>query len=196
MFPQSAKIRTSLSTEPESQRCRPTAPSDYCDQGLWEQQEMRLIKRSRLAQSHTPLPTTARASFWFQLSTLEKLHSQIKERKKKKKRRNSSIEQRLCQTASHWTRMKKEENVGLEETGNKGSFQNQQTYVQICQQSQGVEDAGRELCQVIAIKVSESSKKWDWSNAQGWLNLMLHCPPPLERAFDFSSPHLKIAQPN
>ena len=107
------------------------------------------------------------------------------------KRWNSSIEQRLCQTASHWTRMKKEENVGLEETGNKGSFQNQQTYVQICQQSQGVEDAGRELCQVIAIKISESSKKWDWSNVQGWLNLMLHCPPPLERAFDFSSPHLK-----
>ena len=77
------------------------------------------------------------------------------------KRRNSSIEQRLRQTSFHWARAKKKkkENVRLEEAGNKRCFHNQRKYVQIRQQSQGIEDAGRQLRQIIATKTSESSKK-------------------------------------
>ena len=74
-------------------------------------------------------------------------------------RQNSSIEQRLYLAASHWPRMRKEENIRLEDTGSKGCLRNQRKYVQSFQQSQGVEDARWQLCQVIETEISESSKK-------------------------------------
>ena len=70
----------------------------------------------------------------------------------------------------------------LEEYGNR-YLHNQRKYVQRSQQSQGVEDAERQLCQPITTEISENNKRWNRSNSQGWLNLMPHCPPPLELWF-------------
>ena len=95
---------------------------------------------------------------------------------------SSSIEQRLYPAASRRTKANgQEDNIRLKEEkkGNKRCLRNRWKYVQKCQQSQGVEDARRQLCQVITIEISESSKNWNRSNVQGWLNLMPHCPPPL-----------------
>ena len=124
---QPAKVRTKMSAKPGSQRFRAAAVTENCHQDLWKQQEMRLIKCVRLTQSHASLSTTARASFWSQLSTLESCTAKFK----KIKRRKSSIEQRLCQAASqHWARVKKEESVKLDKAGNKRCLHNQRKYVQ------------------------------------------------------------------
>ena len=71
---------------------------------------------------------------------------------------SQSIEQRLYLAKSRWARMRKKENIGLEEGGNKKYLRNQRKYVQKYQRSQGVEGAGRQLCQVITTEVSERSK--------------------------------------
>ena len=59
-------------------------------------------------------------------------------------------------------------------------------HVQKSQQSQGVEDAGPQLCQPVTTEVSESNKRWNRSSIQGWLNLTPHCPSPLELWFQLA----------
>ena len=79
--------------------------------------------------------------------------------------------------------MRKEEAIRLEKTGNRRHLHYQRKYVQNIQQSQGVEDAMRQHCQVIDTEISESSKKWSRTNVQGWLNFMPRYSPPLELWF-------------
>ena len=135
---------------------------------------MKLIKYSGLAQSHALSPTAIRALIPtpctrnFARSKLENNWP------------SSSIEQELYLAAFRWARVKKEENVRLEETGNKTCLCNQRKYVQKSQRNQGVEDIGRQLCQVIDTESSESDKKWNRSSIQGCLNLLPHCPSLLE----------------
>ena len=115
---------------------------------------MKLIGYSGLAQSHASLPTTTRAL----ISTLctRKLHCQMQQN-----RPSSSIEQRLYLAAPRWAKANEEEekNIRLKGGRNKRCLRNQPKYVQICQQSQGVEDASRQLCQLVKPEVSETNKK-------------------------------------
>ena len=115
---------------------------------------MKLIRYSGLAQSHASLPTTTRAL----ISTLctRKLHCQMQQN-----RPSSSIEQRLYLAASRWAKAneEEEENIRLKGRRNKRCLRNQPKYVQFRQRKQGVEDASRQLCQLITKKISESSKK-------------------------------------
>ena len=101
-----------------------------------------------------PLSTTTRALI--PTPRTRKPHGQT--RGKKSVKLNHKAET-LSITASRWARVKKEETIRLEETGSKRYLHNQRKYVQRCQRSQGVKDAGRQLCQVIAREISESSKK-------------------------------------
>ena len=81
--------------------------------------------------------------------------------------------------------------------GAKGVSATNKKYVQSLQQSQRVEDAGRQLCHVVKSDSSESNKESSRSNSQGWLNLTPHCPPapPLD-SFDCNSFDWKVAWPN
>ena len=73
---------------------------------------------------------------------------------------NSSIDHRLYLALSRWAKANEgEENIRLEEGGNKRCLHNQPKYVQLFQQSQGIEDARRQLCQVIETEISESNKR-------------------------------------
>ena len=147
-----------------------------------KQQGIKSTKYSGLAQSHASLPiTTTRAL----VSTLgsRNLHCQMQQN-----RPSSSIEHRLYLAASFRAKAnKEEESIMLKEAGNKRCLRNQRKYVHKCQQSQGVEDARRQLCQVITTEKSESNKKWNRSNTQDWLTLMPHCPPLLELWFQLSA---------
>ena len=104
--------------------------------------------------------------------------------KKKINFSSSFIEQRLYLAISCWAKVGEETRPKISssrrERGNKRCLRSQRKYVQFCQQSQGVEYAGRQLCQVVILDTSESNNKWNRSNSQGWLNLTPHCPPPLE----------------
>ena len=169
---QPAKVRTKLSAKPESRRCQAAALLGCYYGDLWKQQEMKSTKYSGLAQSHASLPTTDTRALTSTLCT-RKLHCRMQ-----RNWPSSSIEHKLHLVASHWARMRKEENIRMEEGGNKRYLRNQRKYVQSCQRSQGVKDAKRQLCQVVGLEISESSKRWNRSSIQGWLNLMPHCPPP------------------
>ena len=113
---------------------------------------------------------------WLQLATLESLKVKIKTN-----RTTTLMERRFYLFASRWAKVskKKEESARLE-GGSRRGLRNQWKYVQLCQRSQRVEDAGRQLCQVVRIEISASNKKCNRSNVQGWLNLMPRCTPPLE----------------
>ena len=89
---------------------------------------------------------------------------------------------------------KQDQNLKLDkEKGSKRCLRNQWKYVQNYQQSQRVEDAGRQLCQVVVAEISELNKRWNRSNSQGWLNITPHCPPLLELWLEF--PQLKSCMP-
>ena len=89
---------------------------------------------------------------------------------------------------------KQDQNLKLnKEKGSKRCLRNQWKYVQNYQQSQRVEDAGRQLCQVVVAEISELNKRWNRSNSQGWLNITPHCPPLLELWLEF--PQLKSCMP-
>ena len=75
---------------------------------------------------------------------------------------------------------KQDQNLKLDkEKGSKRCLRNQWKYVQNYQQSQRVEDAGLQLCQVVTTELSESNSESNWSNSQDWLDLTPHCPPLL-----------------
>ena len=174
MPPQPAKVRTKMSAKPGSRGYQAAALSGRCRRNLWKQQEMKSTKYSGLTQSHALSLTTTRAL----TSTLRtrKLHCQMQQNWP-----SSFIEQELYLAASCWAKAnEEEENIRLKEERNKRYLRNQRKYIQRFQQSQGVEDARRQLCQVIEIETSESSKQWNRSNFQGRFNLMPHYPPPLE----------------
>ena len=135
---------------------------------------MQSNKCSRLAQSHALLHTTTRALAPTPCTRKSRCQT------KQKKMRNPSMERRLHLAASRWARAKKQENIIFEEGGNKRCLCRLPKYVQKLQRSQRVEDAGRQLCQVVKTETSESNKKCNRSNIQGWLNLMPRCTPPLE----------------
>ena len=174
MSPQPAKVRTKMSTESVDRRCQAAALSDHWRWTLWKQQEMKSIKYSGLAQFHASLPTITRAL----IATIRtrKLYCQMQQNCP-----SSSIDQRLYLAASRWARAndEEEENVRLKEGGNKRCLRSQRKYVQSSQRGQWVEDARRQLCQVITTEKSESNKNWNRSNTQSWLNFMPHCLPPL-----------------
>ena len=78
---------------------------------------------------------------------------------------SSFTEQRFYLAISCWAKADKETrpkyiklDKGGREGGSKGCLHNQPKYVQYLQRGQGVEDAGRQLCQVI-IEISESNKR-------------------------------------
>ena len=87
--------------------------------------------------------------------------------KKKINFSSSFIEQRLYLAISCWAKVGEEtrpkisslKREGGREGGSKRCLRNQRNYVQLCQQSQGVEDAGRQLCQLIVFEISESDKR-------------------------------------
>ena len=108
-----------------------------------------------------------------------------------------SMEQRLYLAASCWANAnEEEENIKLKEERSKRCLCNQRKYVQKCQRSQGVKDARRQLCQDAKIEFSESSKKWNRSSIQNWLNPMSRCPPPLELWFQLSALESHVAELN
>ena len=82
----------------------------------------------------------------------------------------------------------------LEEYG-KRHLRSRRQYVQKNQRSQGVEDTGRQLRQATFNDTSESDKECNRSNSHGWLDLMPHCPLPLElwlQLAAFESPAAKF----
>ena len=115
---------------------------------------MKLIRYSGLAQSHASLPTTTRA-------LISTLRTRMLRYQMQQNRPSSSIEQRLYLAASHWAKAneEEEENIRLEKGGNKRCLRNQPKYVQFCQRRQGVEDASRQLCQLVKSEASETNKK-------------------------------------
>ena len=79
---------------------------------------------------------------------------------------SSFTEQRFYLAISCWAKANEETrpkyiklDEGGREGGNKRCLRNQPKYVQSRQRSQGVEDAGRQLCQLVKIEVSESNKR-------------------------------------
>ena len=77
---------------------------------------------------------------------------------------SSFIEQRLHLAICCWAKMDEETRPKISSSRrgggrNKRRLRNQRKYVQNSQQRQGVEDAGRQLCQVVKIEASESNKR-------------------------------------
>ena len=137
---------------------------------------MKSNKYSGLAQSHAPLSTTTTRALIPTVRT-RKLHGQ---KLKKVNYSSSSTEQRLHLVASCWAKVKKEEHIRLEEEENKRWHHRLPKYVQLRQRNQRVEDAGRQLCQVVQLEISESNTEQNQTNIQSWLNLLPNCSPPLE----------------
>ena len=181
MPPEPAKVRTTLSAKPGSRRYQAVVLTGHYQWYLWKQQEIKSIKYSWLSQSYAPLPITTRAL----IPTLRTRKSHCQ---RQQNWPSSSIEQRLYLATSRWAKAsEEEENIRLEERGNKRCLHNQRKYVQKTQRSQRVEDARRQLCQIIVIESSESSKKRNRSSIQDWLNLIPHCPSSLELWFQLSA---------
>ena len=143
-----------MSPKPGSRRCQAAALSGRYQRDLWKYQEIKSIKYSGLTQSHASVPTTTTRVLISTLRT-RKLHCRIQRNWPR-----SSIEQRLYRATSRWAKTsKEEENIRLKEGGNKRWLRNQPKYVQSCQQSQGVEDASRQLCQAVTIETSERKQQ-------------------------------------
>ena len=149
-------------------------------------------KYTGLAQSHGSLPSTTR-ELWLELPQLESCMANLK----KINCSSSFIHQRLHLAISCWAKVNEETRLKISSSrkergreGTKDVSTINKKYVQFFQQSQGVEYAGRQLCQVVRIEVSESKKRWKRSNSQGWLNLTPHCPPLLLELW-LELPHLE-----
>ena len=150
------------------------------------------------------MPTTTRALISSRRTRA--LDGEIQGGEKKTNCSRSFTEQRLYLAICCWAKVNEETRPKYQAQGRreqKTSPQQQKKkreYVQFFQQSQRVEDAGRQLCQVISSDVSASqqgikSKEKKKTSSQDWLNLTPHCPPPLE-SFDCDSFGWKVARAN
>ena len=80
---------------------------------------------------------------------------------------SSGIEKRPLLAISCWAKVNEEtrpkisslRREGGREGGNKRCLHNQRKYIQKSQQSQGVEDAGWQLCQIVILEISERNKR-------------------------------------
>ena len=132
--------------------------------------------------------------FWFSTLRTRKLHCLMQQNWP-----SSVIELVLHLAASHWTRVKKEQNIRLEETGNK-------VYIYISPQPAKVHTKmlakpGSRRCQRTTFSGRYYRELWKQQemksiSIQGWLNLMSHCPPPLEFRSQLSALESCIAKCN